>query len=281
MSDHVAVEATEVAKPKKFKKKKSERLAPGTLPPYLTLSDAFPITISIYQQGGGRASADTMSEILGNSSSSSSYFKKVNALKAYGLVTEQAKTVALTAIGLAVAAPDSPASAGSAKKEAMLKIDLFNKLYERHKGKILPDPPFLKNIIERDLKVSQNYSEIWMATFKDALSATGLASTRSDGKIQIRETANIAGITPFKVGEVSPPPPPPKDDDTDPLKDSMPVLLGMGKVARIHLPKGFDANSDLLKLLQILALSLGDGSIKVSAAQVPAAEKIGPGSEVN
>jgi len=185
MTDTVAVKPEKVAA-----KKKADRLPPGTLPPYIKLSDAFALVSDIYEQGGGRASFDLLSEIVGNTSSSSSFFKKINALKAYGLGTEQNKTVSLNELGLAVAAPDSPESAGTAKKEAMLKIDLFSKLYDRHKGKILPDDSFLKNIIERDFKIPRDFSDAWMDAFKDAIEAVGLASVRPDGKTQIRENAS-------------------------------------------------------------------------------------------
>jgi len=171
---------------------KVERLKRGSNPPYIGLAEAFSLARGIYEQGGGTASYDVFSRLTGNSSSSSSFVKKVGALKAYGLAIEQSDILILTENGMAIAAPTSEISAASAKKAALLNISVFAKIYERHKGKLLPADEFLKNIIEQDSGIPKELSGTWVSAFKGASQSAGLLHTRPDGKTQIMESQLLA-----------------------------------------------------------------------------------------
>jgi hypothetical protein len=166
---------------------KPERMKRGSFPPYLGLAEGFDLTRAIYEQGGGQASYDLMSRLTGNSSSSSTFVKKIGALKLYGLVSEKNGTVALTEQGSAIAAPISENSDRSAKKASFLGVRTFAKLFERHKGKLLPADAFLRNILEQDIGIPQELSADWVKAFKDAAKAAGLLFSRTDGKMQILE----------------------------------------------------------------------------------------------
>ena len=167
---------------------KIERLKRGSNPPYISLADAFAIVRSIYEQGGGQASRELMSRITGNSHSSSSFIKKIGALKAYGLVLEQNDSIYLTELGSAIAAPTSQGSDALAKKAALQNIPVFAKIYERHKGKLLPADEFLKNIIEQDAGIPRELSPDWVGAFKSAARVAGLLYDRPDSKTQIVDT---------------------------------------------------------------------------------------------
>jgi hypothetical protein len=166
---------------------KTERLKRGSNPPYIGLGDAFALIRGIYEQGGGQASYDLLSRLTGNSRSSSSFIKKIGALKAYGLVTEQSDTVYLTEYGQSIAAPTSESGASSAKRASLLSVGVFAKIYERHKGKLLPADEFLKNIIEQDSGIPRDLSSEWTRAFKEAARAAGILYDRPDGKTQIME----------------------------------------------------------------------------------------------
>jgi hypothetical protein len=169
----------------------SERYKRGTRPPYISMSEGFKLVEQIYEQGGGRASRDLFSRITGNSSSSSSFVKKANALKTYGLVAEENGDLALTPDAYAIVAPRSPDSSAEAKKNALLKVEVFSKIYERHKGKLLPADEFLKNIIEHELEIPRELSKDWISSLKDSLKAAGLLYDRGDGKWQVMEAGVI------------------------------------------------------------------------------------------
>jgi hypothetical protein len=170
---------------------KPERMKRGSFPPYLALGDAFELIRSIYEQGGGQASYDLLSRLTGNSSSSSSFVKKAGVLKLYGLVSEQNGGFVLTEQGSAIAAPVSEEAGSGAKKAAFLCVPAFAKLFERHKGKLLPADEFLKNILEQDVGVPQELSSDWVRAFKESAKAAGLLFIRADGKIQILETPSL------------------------------------------------------------------------------------------
>ena len=175
------------------KNQKSERLKRGSNPPCIGLADAFVIVKSIYEQGGGEASFELMSRITGNSHSSSSFIKKVGALKAYGLVTEQNEVISLTDQGTAIAAPKSQHLEAIAKKSALQNVPVFSKIYDRHKGKLLPADEFLKNIIEQDAGIPRDLSSEWAKAFRAAARTAGLLYDRPDGKTQIVENPVVAG----------------------------------------------------------------------------------------
>lgn len=171
---------------------KPERMKRGSFPPYLGLDEAFQLARLIYEQGGGQASVDLVSRLTGNSSSSSSFVKKTGALKLYGLVSEQNGGFVLTEQGNAIAAPMSKETDAVARKAAFLSVPAFAKLFERHKGKLLPADEFLKNILEQDIGVPLELSLEWVKAFKGAAKAAGLLFNRSDGKIQILEFPSLA-----------------------------------------------------------------------------------------
>lgn len=175
----------------KVPENKPERMKRGSFPPYLGLSEGFELARLIYEQGGGQASYDAMSQLTGNSSSSSNFVKKIGALKLYGLISEQNSTVTLTEQGSAIAAPISEGSDRSAKKASFLNVPTFAKLFERHKGKLLPADEFLRNILEQNIGIPRELSADWAKAFKDAAKAAGLLFDRPDGKIQILETPSL------------------------------------------------------------------------------------------
>jgi hypothetical protein len=164
-----------------------DRFKPGSRPPYIALSEALRLVALIYEQGGGRASKDLLSRLTGNTSSSSSFVRKINALKAYGLAGEEGGQIFLSAAGTAAAAPTDPSDAAEARKVSFEQIEIFRRVYERHKGKILPADEFLKNILEQEHSIPRELVGEWLLSLKDGLKAAGLLYDRGDGKMQIME----------------------------------------------------------------------------------------------
>ena len=177
-----------IERPKQKMESASVRYPRGSVPLILSLGEAFEIAGKLYEQTGGIASPDMMSRVLENSASSSSFVKKVNALRTYGLIEQSGASYLLTEMGGAIAAPLDPQSKATAKKEAFLRVDVFAKVFERHKGKLLPADEFLKNIIEQDCKIPKELSVGWVRAFKAAADAAGLLYARGDGKVQIMDS---------------------------------------------------------------------------------------------
>jgi hypothetical protein len=169
-----------------------ERFPRGSKPPLLKLSEALALTQEVFDNVGLVISFDAFSRLSGNSPSSSSFVRKVNSLKTYGLLSEFEKgALAVSELGLMIVAPKSPEDAALAKKQLFLKIDVFNRIYERHKGKLLPADEFLKNIVEQECAKPRELSQDWVLSFKDAAKAIGILFDRGDGKIQLMESPII------------------------------------------------------------------------------------------
>jgi hypothetical protein len=169
-----------------------DRYKKGSFPPFVTFAEAISFAEKVYENGGGRASYDLLSQIFDNSIKSSSFTKKLAAVKWYGLLIEPTKgDVLLSDIGMAIVAPQSPGAASNGKKVAFLKIEPFVKIYERHKGKLLPADEFLKNIFEQDSGIPKELSNGWVSAFKEAIRTSGLLHDRGDQKIQIMESVVV------------------------------------------------------------------------------------------
>ena len=161
----------------------------GSNPPYMSLAESLSVAEKLYEHGGGRASKDLFSRLTGNSASSSSFSKKVAALKSFGLLTTPTKDeFVLTDLGNQIAAPTDPDLVDAAKKQSFLTIEIFGRIFDRQKGKLLPADEFLRNIIEQDCGIPRDLSAAWANAFKEGLRTAGLAHERGDGKIQIMES---------------------------------------------------------------------------------------------
>src|ERR1700722_19840227 len=178
-----------------------DRYKKGTLPPFISFSIAILFAEKIYENGGSRASYDMLSRIFDNSTKSSSFVKKLAALRLYGLVAEPTKgDVQLTETAISIVAPQSPQAEGTARKEAFLRIEPFARIYERHRGKLLPADEFLKNILEQDCGIPKDLSDEWLQAFKEAIGVAGLLYERPDQKTQIMES----GLQPKALSVPSP-----------------------------------------------------------------------------
>jgi hypothetical protein len=169
----------------------NDRFKPGSRPPFLNFSEAMSLATGIYEQGGGRASKDLLSRLTGNTSSSSSFTKKINSLKSYGFVTEENGEIVLTGTGTAAVAPTEPREAAASRKALFQQIGVFDRIYERHKGKILPADEFLKNTLEQEYGIPRELIGDWITSLKNGLRGAGLLHDRGDGKWQVMESPII------------------------------------------------------------------------------------------
>lgn len=174
---------------------KTDRLPRGSNPPFLSLAGACRLVKEIYEQAGGECGLDILSKLTGNSPSSSSFIKKLNALKCYGLLQEPERNrFKLTELGYPIAAPTSLMEEALARRTAFLSVDGWARIYERHKGKLLPADEFLRNIFEQEVGIPRELSGEWVTSFANAAKAACLLHHRSDGKTQILEEPIVASI---------------------------------------------------------------------------------------
>jgi hypothetical protein len=169
------------------KKTKTDRIARGNRPPKISLGDAVQIAMDLNDKAGGEATLDELSDIMNNSRGSSTFVIKLGLVKNFDLVTQEDGKVRLSPIGDSVANPKDPSERSEALKKAFLHLDVFKTIYDKFVGKILPQDEFLKNSFAE--KVGKELAEKWMEKFKESAIYAGLLTERSDGKLQVRESA--------------------------------------------------------------------------------------------
>lgn len=157
-------------------------------PPYVSLREAVRIAEQIYEQGGGSADKNMLTVILNNSISSSSFTRKLQALRLYRLISGAVAPVSLTDVGLSIVAPKEESARAIALKTAATGPEVFRKSYDRLKGKLLPQDEFLRNYFMHDLALPNKVvADAWIDSFKVALETAGLLFSRPDGKTQVLE----------------------------------------------------------------------------------------------
>src|SRR5689334_9113992 len=169
-------------------REKRARRPRGSFPPTLALSDAVNVVTRLYEDVGGDASYDTFAGIINNSPSSSTFTRKLGSLKNYGLVADERRHVRVSELGIAIVAPTSPHERTQALKQAFLNVEVFGALYDRYKGKLLPQDEFLTNVVSGI--VPKEFSHTWIDRFKQSAKSAGLIRDRGDGKLQVREIAD-------------------------------------------------------------------------------------------
>ena len=220
------------AEPEKEESKavsKRKRVPKGAAPPALSLDEAATIVTRFYEDAGGEASYDPLSTIMGNSSASSVFTKKMATLKNYGLVMDENRFVTLTGLGFRVAAPEDPIGRVEALKEAFLENEIFARAYERYKGRILPQDEYLVNAFAS--WVPKELANDWMEKFKSSAGIAGLLEDRN-GKLQVRESPRKPDIE----IEDAPPPKPQVETPPPPIVDTQPQVAATAPVPRSETP---------------------------------------------
>jgi hypothetical protein len=232
----------------------------GFVPPALRLSEAVALAQKVNEMAAGSASYDSFSQITGNTKTSSTFSRKVSALRLYGIIEDRDNIVSLSELGNRIATPRDESDDLLAIKEAMLRVEILNKIYERHRGRILPEDQFLNNVLLQELKVPRDFSKTWVEYFQDAIQTAKLTVTRPDGKTQLVErsvSSNSAVNSALALGAPLTPP-----DLTPPVvidfSESLPIPLGKGRIALLKLPAEWNARKDLSRLLKMIQLSLSE-----------------------
>lgn len=245
---------------------KRQRVGYGVKSPYLSLREVIVITKKIYDEAGAGLSVESLAGLLGNTVSSSSFTKKLMALKNFGLVEQPSgdKTIRISPLGMSIVAPSTPNVRIRAKKESFLRINTFVVLHKLWEGKILPADEFFLNTLREKCQIPTELLRDWKANFIESAQEAGLLLQRPDGKIQVRsEPIGEEGVEEPSGGEEEKPPderpeggnestrrlpPPPARDDS--VKRFQIPLLG-GKIGAVELPVGWD-EADVQKMIKII-----------------------------
>ena len=181
-------------------KRKKPKRPYKSRPPFINLHYALNVIEQVYLKCAGSASRDSFSNIINNVLSSSSFANKLNACKNFGLIKGEGNKISLTDLANKIVAPHNEEEKAVARKEAFLKINVFQEVYERYCGKIL-DPNYLPNFFEREVKVVSELKDKWANSFIECGQAAGLLRARNDGKYVVLEGGEM--LTPEETEETN------------------------------------------------------------------------------
>jgi hypothetical protein len=247
---------------------KAAKKARVAQPPYLNLQEAVQIAGQIYEQGGGRADSNLLTVILRNSTSSSSFTRKLQSLRWYHLTAGMVPPVTLTDAALAIVAPKDENARLAGLKSAAIGPDPFRRTYDRLKGKLLPQKEFLINGFQHDLNVPKEIATAWADSFAEALETAQLLLSRQDGKIQVLEGASVLSSDEESAidAERGSSTPSPSEAPVQERPPSAAVLGGEGHTTRIALSDGRTATISIPdRLTQRDATRLKGALVGISA----------------
>lgn len=241
--------------------KRQRRLPKGSVPPALNLEEAIDIARKIHAMPGGEAPYSAAPDITGNSEKSSVFGKRLMALRDFGVAVfdEKKKIVSITELGQTIVAPRDEDEHLKALARSFLSIDLFAKIYEKIRGRALPQDTYLTNSISD--YVPRELAETWLDRLKRSLKTAHLLDdSRPDGKVYVLDKPQL--IQAAKPSEEAPRVKDEKQDQpeasnkhAEPIRT--PIPLGPGRLAYIELPHNWKP-TELKKLLKMLELALGD-----------------------
>lgn len=114
--------------------------------PYADLGEIEHLAITIHSQvGGGQCDDNQLAPWMNLSPKSSGYRVRISAARLFGVVETESGQHRLTDLGKMIVDPDRQRAA---RVEAFLKVPLFEKVYEQHKGGVLPPPAALERAVE-------------------------------------------------------------------------------------------------------------------------------------
>jgi hypothetical protein len=119
-------------------KRTIQRMASTIQFPHTDLSDAISVAEGLLKSGGVPLSRDQLAAALGLSPSGGGFAKKVATARQFCVVDSATGKYQLTDLGFEIV---DPARQQAAKAEAFLCVELYKRLYEEFRGKLLPPRP--------------------------------------------------------------------------------------------------------------------------------------------
>ncbi|MGA7159894.1 MAG: hypothetical protein WBZ48_02760 [Bacteroidota bacterium] len=162
-----------------------DRIGWGVKVPIISFQDAILFTKELCNMGGFDGTLDALSQVVGNTRSSSSFTAKLSALKNFFLLgTPDKESYSLTDLGRRIGSPTSSDDEKEAMVEALMKLDTIKTIFENYKGKVLPQREYLANAIVK-LGVPPLIKTQWADYFIEATNFVGLILAREGGGYQL------------------------------------------------------------------------------------------------
>ncbi len=113
--------------------------------PYGDLEDAIKIARVTFDRGGGATDTSHLSAWLGHQTADGGTFRvRLSTARMFGLIRTEQKRITLTPLGEQIVDPDKERQA---RAEAFLQVSLYNSLYWKYDGKMLPPGDGLEEVM--------------------------------------------------------------------------------------------------------------------------------------
>jgi hypothetical protein len=172
--------------------------------PYSDLESAVELAQTIVSKAGSSCETDELAAWMGQTATGGTFRTRVGAARMFGLIETGQGRVAITQLGRDVLNPDDERAA---RVSAFLKVELFNVMYDKYKGNMLPPPPAIERQMQ-ELGVSPKQKERARQTFMKSATYAGFIDSTSGrfvkpGIVAKEEAPRIVGEqeVPFGSGD--------------------------------------------------------------------------------
>lgn len=248
--------------------------------PYTHLEDAVSVARALYNSGVA-ISRDQVAGILGLPPTSGGFSLKINSARMFGLIELSDGKYQLSQLGERILSSDD-SEARNARREAFLKVELYQKTFETYRGRILPARPTgLENAFE-SFGVAPKQKDKARLAFERSAQFAGFFHA---GKERLVEPI-IAGSPAPNGRQPSEPPVAPAKTEP-PIREELPgaaqQLLIRGLLERMPAPATGWPLTERARWLRALAVNLAmiygendDGEISIQVPTKPVAAPAAP-----
>ena len=219
--------------------------------PYVNLAEAVHLAETVHSKGGSSCELAQLAAWLDTTLSSSKFRGQVSAAKMFGLIEPRSKIALLTELGKAVV---DPQQRDAAKVEAFLKVPLYERLYDKFAGQLLPPDAGLEAEMHSFGVTKKSASKARQA-FQRSASSAGFFASGKDRLVRPAFSSENTEMPSAGLDEKVPPAasaPPERKEEVGP---SDPLLIGLWSKLPSDKPFSKSQRSQWLKLAE-LALNL-------------------------
>lgn len=152
----------------------------GATYPYFSLEEALGFAKQVRDRGGNEVREEDLLEAMKLSRSTKSWIYKLSSAREFGLLVRQgrkeAARVMVTDLGKKLLLPGDDAETAAAKRAAFLSPALYQKLYERFVGAVVPAVDRLANVLIRDFDLLESVATAAASAFIDSAKFAGMVS---------------------------------------------------------------------------------------------------------
>jgi len=162
--------------------------------PVYPLSVALEVTEKVEIEGGGSLSEAALAMSLGASTKSSGFQLKVLTAKQFGLLTKQGDNLMVSPLGKSIFKPVSDREKATSLAHAFNNIRLFRAVSDRYEGSPLPSDEALRNVLEREFKVTHERVSSAQSMLINSAKTAGVLRESRDKTYLVREPAEVTTV---------------------------------------------------------------------------------------